>query len=245
MEWTGHRPRVHTRQSDHRTPDRIALWARMLTRRHRTDHARGWPRIPRWPRALAAKHATTTNGLQQSTHLHQRLRTLCRARAGSGNTNCQAHSVGYDDPRDPIEVLHDARDLVVAQDDRYADRHARRRHLLDGPISWRSASRYRNKSALSEILRRRADSAIRCEPGEEGGDLRILASTISVFLFDDDGIVSATASNGRPARRAGYTSRFVLSCFRGRLSLSRFRGVTFRARARADRRSRRRAGRPG
>ena len=38
----------------------------------------------------------------------------------------------HDDPRDPIEMLHDARDFVVAQDDRYADRHPRTRHVLDG-----------------------------------------------------------------------------------------------------------------
>ena len=38
----------------------------------------------------------------------------------------------HDDPRDAIEVLHDPRDLVAAQDDRHANRHSRARHVLSG-----------------------------------------------------------------------------------------------------------------
>ena len=36
-----------------------------------------------------------------------------------------------DHPGDTIEALHDARDLVAAQDNRHANRHASARHVLD------------------------------------------------------------------------------------------------------------------
>ena len=79
----------------------------------------------------------------------------------------------HDDPRDPIKLLHDARDLVVAQDDRDADRHARTRYVLDGTdFNAKYVAIQEQERTERLILRRRADSAIRCEPGEEGGDLR-------------------------------------------------------------------------
>jgi hypothetical protein len=40
---------------------------------------------------------------------------------------------GHHHPHDAIEMLHDARDLVAAQDDGYANRHASARHVLDQP----------------------------------------------------------------------------------------------------------------
>src|SRR4029453_17573442 len=38
---------------------------------------------------------------------------------------------GHHHPHDAIEMLHDARNLVAAQDNRYANRHASARHVLD------------------------------------------------------------------------------------------------------------------
>jgi hypothetical protein len=38
---------------------------------------------------------------------------------------------GHHNPRDTMEMLHDARDLVAAQDNRHANRHASARHVLD------------------------------------------------------------------------------------------------------------------
>ena len=41
----------------------------------------------------------------------------------------------HDDPRDPIEVLHDTRDLVAAEDDRHTNGHSSARDMLEGPSS--------------------------------------------------------------------------------------------------------------
>jgi hypothetical protein len=40
---------------------------------------------------------------------------------------------GNHNPRHAVQMLHDARDLVATQDDRYANRHARAWHVLNRP----------------------------------------------------------------------------------------------------------------
>jgi hypothetical protein len=56
--------------------------------------------------------------------LHAELQTFPQPQPG-------AVQEGHHNPRDAIEMLHDARDLVAAQDNRYANRHASARHVLD------------------------------------------------------------------------------------------------------------------
>lgn len=76
-----------------------------------------------------------------------------------------------DDPRYAIEVLHDARDLLTAQDDGYANWHASARHILDSPhLNMEYVAIEKQDRAKRLVLRRRTDSTLRREPREERGD---------------------------------------------------------------------------
>ncbi len=77
-----------------------------------------------------------------------------------------------DHPRDTIEVLQDARDLVAAEDDRHTNRHASARHMFNGAdIDVQHLAIHKQHRAERLILCRGADAPIRREPGQKFADL--------------------------------------------------------------------------
>jgi len=79
-----------------------------------------------WPVLLALAASNHNLPPLQIDVLHAELQAFLQPQPG-------AVQEGHHHPHDAIEMLHDARDLVAAQDNRYANRHASARHVLDRP----------------------------------------------------------------------------------------------------------------
>jgi len=74
---------------------------------------------------------------------------------------------------DPIEALHDARDLVAAQHNRYTNGHPSARDMLDRTnLHVQYAPIQEQQGTERLVLGRGGNAPIRREPGEKSGDLR-------------------------------------------------------------------------
>src|SRR5436309_12240583 len=92
-----------------------------MTRQRLNDSSRqdGWPIFL----ALASPNHNLPSF--EIDVLHAQLQTFLQPQPGTIKES-------DDHPRDAIEILHDAGDLVAAQNARYANRHASAWHVIDG-----------------------------------------------------------------------------------------------------------------
>jgi len=78
-----------------------------------------------------------------------------------------------DHPGDTIEALHDARDLVAAEDNRHTSRHASARHVFDrADVDVQHLAIQKQHGAERLILCRGNDTSICREPGQTFADFR-------------------------------------------------------------------------
>src|SRR3989442_12726069 len=133
-----------------------------MTRQRLNDSSRqdGWPIFL----ALASPNHNLPSF--EIDVLHAQVQTFLQPKPGTIKES-------DDHPRDAIEILHDAGDLVAAEDDGHTNGHASARHVFDGVnVQVQHVAIQKQHCAERLILCRGTDASIHREPAEKRADFR-------------------------------------------------------------------------